>query len=189
MSWLERESRLPVVRLVCTLYIELVRGVPLLSVLFVVSVVLPLFVPPELEMDDLVRVLLGLVFFTAAYMAEVVRGGLQAIPDGQVEAANSLGLGYWRTMRLVVLPQALELVVPAMTNLFIGTFKGTSLVVIIAMMDLLGSAQAALADPRWVGFYVEAYVFAGGIYVVFCSLISWYGRWVERQMARSRSRA
>ncbi len=185
---LGRRSRMPVIRVFCTAYIELVRGVPLISILFLASVVLPLFLPDGFTPSGLVRVLAGIVFFFAAYMAEVLRGGLQAIPRGQYEAASSLGLGYMATMWKVILPQTFELVLPAMVNLFIGAIKGTSLVVIIAMMDLLGAAQAALADPNWIGFYVEAYVFAGAIYVLLCSAVSWYGRKTERRLRTMRGR-
>jgi len=185
---LGRRSKLPVIRITCVVYIELVRGVPLISVLFLASVVLPIFLPEGLNPNGLARVLFGLVLFFGAYMAEVIRGGLQAIPRGQYDACHALGLSYLTTMHKVILPQALEIVIPAMINLFIGAFKGTSLVVIIAMMDLLGSAQASLADPNWIGFYVEAYVFAGAIYVLFCSAISWYGRRVETGLRRQQSR-
>ena len=122
-------------------------------------------------------------------MAEVIRGGLQAIPKGQVEAARSLGFGYWIIMGRIVLPQALQIVLPAMVNLIIGALKGTSLVVIVAMMDLLGAAQASLADPKWIGFYVEAYVFVAAIYAVLCGSISWYGRRIENQLHRTQTHA
>jgi len=185
---LARYSSLPVFRAVATGYIEVIRGLPLISVLFMASVVLPLFLPQGLTPNGLGRILAGIVLFFGAYMAEVLRGGLQAIPSGQFEATRALGLRYWPAMGKVVLPQAFEIVLPAFVNLIIGALKGTSLVVIVAMMDLLGSAQAALADPDWIGFYVEAYVFAGLIYVLMCGSISWYGRRIERTLRIARSK-
>lgn len=183
---LARVSRLPVFRISAVLYVELIRGVPLISILFMASVAMPLLLPEGFTPGGLIRVIIGIIIFTAAYMAEVLRGGLQAIPRGQVEAAAALGLGYWKTQFKVILPQAVELVLPAFVSLIIITLKGTSLVVIVAMMDLLGAAKAALADPNWIGFYVEAYVFAGAIYVVLCASISRYGRKVESRLRRTR---
>lgn len=183
---LARYSRLPVFRLAATIYVEAVRGVPLISVLFMASVALPLFLPDGLTPNGLGRVLVGVTLFFAAYMAEVLRGGLQAVPKGQIEACKALGVSYAATMRKVVLPQAFETVLPAMINLIIGALKGTSLVVIVAMMDLLGAAQAALADPDWIGFYVEAYVFAGMVFAAMCGGVSWYGRRVERSLREAR---
>ncbi|MBY8975913.1 amino acid ABC transporter permease [Rhodobacteraceae bacterium NNCM2] len=183
---LARFSTLPVFRLAATVYVEAVRGVPLISVLFMASVLLPLVLPDGLTPQGLGRVMIGIVFFFAAYMAEVLRGGLQSIPRGQFEACRSLGVRYAPMMFKVVLPQAFEVVLPAMVNLTIGALKGTSLVVIVAMMDLLGAAQASLADPNWIGFYVEAYVFAAVIYALMCGTISWYGRRVERGLRAAR---
>jgi general L-amino acid transport system permease protein len=183
---LARVSRLPVFRTSAILYVELIRGVPLISILFMASVAMPLLLPEGFTLSGLVRVIIGLVIFTAAYMAEVLRGGLQAVPKGQYEAAKALGLGYWQTQFKVVLPQAFELVLPAFVSLIIITLKSTSLVVIVAMMDLLGAAKASLADPNWIGFYVEAYVFAGAIYVAMCASISWYGRRVENNLRSAR---
>lgn len=185
---LARHSNLPVFKWAATLYIELVRGVPLISVLFMASVLLPVFLPDGFTPNGLGRVLAGIVFFFAAYMAEVLRGGLQAIPSGQFEAARALGVGYWVLMGRIVLPQAFEIVLPAMINLVIGALKGTSLVVIVAMMDLLGAAKASLADPDWIGFYVEAYVFAALVYATMCGSISFYGRQVEGRLQRMRGR-
>jgi general L-amino acid transport system permease protein len=186
---LGRQSKLPVFRLSAIVFVEAVRGVPLISVLFMASVLLPLIIPDGFTPDGLGRVLIGLVLFLAAYMAEVLRGGLQAIPKGQYEACRSLGIAYWPMMLKVILPQAFETVLPAMVNLFIGALKGTSLVVIVAMMDLLGAAQAALADPKWIGFYVETYVFAGIIYALMCGSISWYGRQTERSLREMREQS
>jgi len=183
---LARFSDLPVFRWSATIYVELVRGVPLISVIFMASIMLPVFLPDGLTPNGLGRVLIGIVFFFAAYMAEVLRGGLQAIPHGQFEAARSLGFRYPVMMGRIVLPQAFEIVLPAMINLVIGALKGTSLVVIVSMMDLLGAAKASLADPKWIGFYVEAFVFAGAIYAVMCGSISRYGRRVETRIRRMR---
>lgn len=184
---LARFSWPPVFRLAATLYVELIRGVPLISVLFMASVAMPLFLPDGLTPNGLGRVLIGIVLFFAAYMAEVLRGGLQAIPKGQYEASQALGLSYWAMMLRVVLPQAFQKVLPAMINLIIGALKGTSLVVIVAMLDLLGAAQASLADPDWIGFYVEAYFFAAIIYALMCGSISWYGRRVEARLEGAHS--
>lgn len=180
---LARFSNLPVFKWAATLYIELVRGVPLISVLFMASVVMPVFLPEGMTPNGLGRVLFGIVFFFAAYMAEVLRGGLQAIPSGQFEAARALGVRYPVLMGRIVLPQAFRIVLPAMVNLVIGALKGTSLVIIVSMTDLLGAAKAALADPDWIGFYVESYAFAGAIYAVMCGAISWYGRRIEARLA------
>ena len=183
---LARHSRLPVFRLAATVYVEAVRGVPLISVLFMASVLLPVILPDGLTPGGIGRVMIGITLFFAAYMAEVIRGGMQSVPKGQYEACRSLGMSYAPTMARVVLPQALETVLPAMVNLIIGALKGTSLVVIVAMMDLLGAAQASLADPDWIGFYVEAYVFAALIYAIMCGGVSWYGRRVERRLREAR---
>ncbi len=183
---LARASSLPAFQKAALIYVELIRGVPLITILFMASVVMPLLLPQGFTMSGLARVIAGIVIFFAAYMAEVLRGGLQAVPKGQVEAAQALGLGYWQIQLKVVLPQAFELILPPFIGLIISALKGTSLVVIIAMMDLLGAAKASLADPNWIGFYVEAYVFAGAIYVLMCGSISWYGRRVERNLRNAR---
>src|SRR5271166_2798547 len=156
---LGRRSRLPAVRAICVGYIELVRGVPAITLLFMASVMLPLFLPTGMTIDKLLRAQVAIIVFAAAYLAEIIRGGLQAIPRGQYEAADSLGLSYWRRTRLIVLPQALAMVIPPLVNNFIGSFKNTSLVTIIGLFDLLGAANAALTDANWQGFYIEAYVF------------------------------
>jgi general L-amino acid transport system permease protein len=185
---LGRRSELPAVRAICVAYIELVRGVPLITVLFMASVMLPLFLPTGMTIDKLLRAQVAFILFSAAYLAEIVRGGLQAIPKGQVEAADSLGLGYWRRTRLIVLPQALSLVIPPLVNSFIATFKDTSLVIIIGLFDLLGTVNAALADPAWQGFSAEAYIVAGAIYFAFCFFMSRYSVMLEREFNRSRQR-
>ena len=179
---LGRQSRMSGIRTICVVYVELIRGVPLISVLFMASFMLPLFMPQGSTIDVLVRVLIGMTLFTAAYLAEVVRGGLQALPKGQVEAAQSLGLGYWQTTLLVVLPQALRLVVPATMNTFIGAFKDTSLVTIVSLYDLTGALQLALGDADWRKFFFEGQLFVAGIYFVFCYAMSRYSQWIERHL-------
>jgi len=179
---LGRQSHMAGIRTLCVLYVELVRGVPLISVLFMASFMLPLFMPQGSTIDVLLRVLIGMTLFTAAYLAEVVRGGLQALPKGQIEAAQSLGLGYWQTTRKVVLPQALRLVVPATMNTFIGAFKDTSLVTIVSLYDLTGALQLALGDADWRKFFFEGQLFVAAIYFVFCYAMSRYSLWIERHL-------
>ena len=180
---LGRRSHLPALRTICITYVELIRGVPLISVLFMASFLFPLFLPPGMNFDVLLRVVTGITLFAAAYLAEVVRGGLQAIPAGQYEAAASLGLTYWQTQRKIVLPQALRLVVPSIMNSFISTFKDTSLVTIVSLYELTGSVTLALAgDSDWRPFFVEAYLFIGAIYWIFCFAMSRYSLWVERHL-------
>lgn len=179
---LGRRSNMPVVRAICVAFIELWRGVPLITVLFMSSVMFPLFMPEGVNFDKLLRALVGVMLFSAAYMAEVVRGGLQAIPKGQFEAAQSLGLSYWRMMGLVVLPQALKIVIPGIVNTFIGLFKDTTLVLIIGLFDFLGMAQAVATNPDWLGFYVEGYVFVGFGFWIFCFGMSRYSQHLERRL-------
>ncbi|MFN0185956.1 MAG: amino acid ABC transporter permease [Aquabacterium sp.] len=179
---LGRQSRLPAIRTLCVVYVELIRGVPLISVLFMASFMFPLFMPAGTTIDVLLRVFVGMTLFSAAYLAEVVRGGLQALPKGQVEAAQSLGLNYWQTQRMIVLPQALRLVVPAIVNTFIGAFKDTSLVTIVSLYDLTGSPQLALGDADWRKFFLEGQLFVAGVYFVCCFAMSQYSRWVERHL-------
>ncbi|MEP6607795.1 MAG: amino acid ABC transporter permease, partial [Burkholderiaceae bacterium] len=168
----------------------LIRGVPLISVLFMASFMFPLFMPQGVTINVLVRVLVGITLFAAAYLAEVVRGGLQAIPSGQHEAAASLGLSYWQTQRKIVLPQALRLVVPSIMNSFISTFKDTSLVTIVSLYELTGSVTLALAgDSNWRSFFPEAYLFIAAIYWIFCFAMSRYSLWVERQLNVGNRRA
>ena len=179
---LGRQSKLPAIRTLCVLYVELVRGVPLISVLFMASFILPLFMPQGATIDVLARVLIGMTLFTAAYLAEVVRGGLQALPKGQLEAAQSLGLGYWQAQRKIVLPQALRIVVPSIVNTFIGAFKDTSLVTIVSLYDLTGAVQLALGDADWRKFFLEGQLFVAGIYFVACFAMSRYSRWLEQHL-------
>jgi general L-amino acid transport system permease protein len=176
---LGRRSELPVFRALCVGYIELIRGVPLISVLFMASVMLPLFLAPGLTMDKLLRAQIALVLFAAAYLAEVVRGGLQAIPKTQYEMADALGLTYWQKTIHVVLPQALRIAVPPLVSTVIGFFKDTSLVLIIGLFDLLSTIKVSLTDPAWAGFGVEAYLFAALVYFVFCFAMSLYSRRLE----------
>jgi len=186
---LGRRSNMPAVRALCVIYIELIRGVPLISVLFMASFMFPLFLPANASPDVLVRVLAGITLFSAAYLAEVIRGGLQAIPKGQVEAANTIGLSYWQTQRKIVLPQALTMVVPNIVSNFIGTFKDTTLVTIVSLYDLSGAVDLALnGDAPWRAFKVEAYLFIVLIYFIFCFSMSRYSLWIEKQVKRSKVR-
>jgi len=182
---LGRRSTLPVIRALCVVYIELIRGVPLISLLFMASVMLPLFLPAGVTIDKLARAQIALILFAAAYLAEVVRGGLQAIPRGQYDAAAAIGLGYWGAMRGVILPQALRIAVPPLVNTFVGFFKDTSLVLIIGLFDLLSTIKVALTEPAWSGFGVEAYLFAALVYFVFCYAMSRYSRRFERRVPES----
>jgi general L-amino acid transport system permease protein len=179
---LGRQSGLPVIRLVCILFIEFVRAVPLITILFMGQLLLPLFLPEGVNFDDLLRALIVVALFSAAYMAEVVRGGLQAIPAAQYEAARSLGFGYWHMMGLIVLPQALRIVIPGIVNSFISLFKDTTLVAIIGLFDLLGTAQAALADPNWLGLRNEVFVFTGLVFWIFCYSMSRYSMALETKL-------
>ncbi len=185
---LGRRSSMPVIRSLSVVFIELVRGVPLVTILFMASVMLPLFLPPGVTIDKLLRALVGVSLFSSAYMAEVVRGGLQAIPKGQYEAAQALGLSYWQMMRLVILPQALRLVIPGIVNTFIGLFKDTSLVTIIGLYDLLGMAKLITTDPAWLGRAAESYLFAAFGFWIFCFGMSRYSQYVERKLATGRER-
>jgi general L-amino acid transport system permease protein len=179
---LGRRSQLPVARVLSIGYIEVVRGVPLITFLFMASVMFPLFVSPRITIDKLLRAQIAFAVVVAAYVAEVLRGGLAAVPKGQYEAAVSLGLGFWRTTVLVVLPQALRISIPALVNTFVGFFKDTSLVTVIGLFDLLGAAKAVIVDPKWVGFGVEVYLFAAAIYFVFCFAVSQYSQYLERTL-------
>jgi general L-amino acid transport system permease protein len=176
---LGRRSDLPLVRALCVAYIELIRGVPLISVLFMASVMLPLFLPAGISIDKLLRAQVALILFAAAYLAEVVRGGLQAIPQHQYDAADALGLSYIQKTSLIVLPQALRIAVPPLVSTCIGFFKDTSLVLIIGLFDLLSTIKVSLNDPAWTGFGVEAYLFAALVYFVFCYAMSRYSRTLE----------
>ena len=178
---LGRRSSMPVVRILCVVFIEFWRGVPLITVLFMSSVMLPLFLTEGTSIDKLLRALVGVILFQSAYVAEVVRGGLQALPKGQYEASAALGLGYWRMQGLVILPQALKLVIPGLVNTIIALFKDTSLVIIIGLFDLFSSIQQATVDPTWLGMSTEGYVFAAMIYWIFCFSMSRYSQHLEKR--------
>lgn len=186
---LGRRSDLPAIRSSSVIYIELIRGVPLISVLFMASFMFPLFMPHGMSIDVLVRVIVGITLFAAAYMAEIIRGGLQAVPKGQLEAAATLGLTYWQTQRKIVLPQALAMVVPSMMNNFISVFKDTSLVTIVSLYELTGGIALALnSDVNWRPFKFEAYLFIALIYWTFCFSMSRYSLWVEKNLSASKAR-
>jgi general L-amino acid transport system permease protein len=178
---LGRRSKLPAIRSLCVLYVELIRGVPLISLLFMASVMFPLFMPDGVNIDKLLRAQVAFVLYAGAYLAEVVRGGLQAVPMGQHEAANALGLSYWKKNGLIILPQAIRHVIPPLVNTFIAFFKDTSLVLIIGIFDLLTTAKTAIIDPAWQSFSVEVYLFVGLIYFAFCFAMSRYSRSLEAQ--------
>jgi general L-amino acid transport system permease protein len=179
---LGRRSKMPAVKTVCILYIELIRGVPLISLLFMSAVLFPLFFPEGLTVNKIIRAQAAIIMFTAAYIAEVVRGGLQAITRGQYEAAESLGLNYVQKMRLIILPQALKIVIPPTVGILISAFKDTSLVVIIALYDVLKTTKSVLANPSWMGFSPEAYLFVALIYFVCCFSMSNYSRRLEKEL-------
>lgn len=179
---LGRQSKMPAIKTLCIVYIELIRGVPLISLLFMSSVVFPLFLPEGITINKILRAQVAIILFTAAYIAEVVRGGLQGMSLGQYEAAESLGLNYYQTMRLVILPQALKMVIPPTVSQLISAFKDTSLVVIIALFDILKTTQTSLQDPEWMGFSAEAYIFVALIYFVCCFFMSNYSRRLEKEL-------
>ncbi len=187
---LGRRSQMPAIRLLSVAFIEMVRGVPLITVLFMASVMLPLFLPEGTNFDKLLRALVGVALFSAAYMAEVVRGGLQAIPKGQYEAARALGLNYWKMMVLIVLPQALKIVIPGIVNTFISLFKDTTLVSIVGLFDLLGIVQAGFADQKWVSPVTAptGYFGAAIIFILFCFGMSRYSIYMERRLATGHRR-
>ena len=182
---LGRQSHMPVIRSICVVYIEIIRGVPLITILFMASLMIPLFLPDGVTIDKLLRAQIGIIMFTAAYLAEVFRGGLQAVPRGQFEAADSLGLTYWQSRRLIILPQALRLVIPPTVNSFISMFKDTTLVIIVGLFDYLGTVKLALRyDPVWTSFYIEAYFFAALVFFIFCYSMSKYSINLEKHLRR-----
>ncbi|MFC3125189.1 amino acid ABC transporter permease [Pseudoroseomonas globiformis] len=185
---LGRRSKLPAIKMLCVLYVELIRGVPLISLLFMASVMFPLFLPEGLNIDKLLRAQIAIILFAAAYLAEVVRGGLQALPRGQYEAADALGLSYWQKTGFIILPQALRLVIPPLVNTFIGMFKDTSLVLIIGIFDLLTAGKTAIVEPAWQGFGIEVYVTVGIIYFIFCFAMSRYSQGLETELNQHRVR-
>jgi len=180
-----RSTSLPAVKLLCVVYVEVIRGVPLISLLFMASVMFPLFMPADLNPDKLLRAQIAIILFAAVYLAEVIRGGLQALPKGQYEAADALGLSYWKKTFLIILPQALRLVIPPLVNTFIGFFKDTSLVLIIGIFDLLTSGKVAVTEPIWQAFSTEVYIMLGLIYFCFCFSMSRYSRGLEREFGQS----
>ena len=179
---LGRRSRMPVMRAFSVVYIELIRGVPLVSLLFMASFMLPLFLPVGVNIDAILRAQIAIILFTSAYLAEVIRGGLQAIPRGQYEAAEALGLSYSVRMRKIILPQAIRTVIPPIVNSFISLFKDTSLVAIVSLTDLMLATRQAIADPNWRAYFIEGYVFIALIYFAFCFFMSKYSQYLERQL-------
>jgi general L-amino acid transport system permease protein len=179
---LGRRSEMGVVRLLSVGYIELIRGIPLISILFMSSQMFNLFLPKGIVIDKLLRAQVAIIMFISAYMAEVIRGGLQAIPNGQYEASDSMGLNYFQKMRLIILPQALKIVIPPTVNTAISMFKDTSLVVIIALQDLMYTTKGAMADSKWLGFSVEGYLFIAFIYFCFCFSLGKYSRRLEKEL-------
>jgi general L-amino acid transport system permease protein len=182
MLALGRQSKMPIIKSLCVVYIELIRGVPLITMLFMSSVMFPLFLPEGVTIDVVLRAQVAIILFTAAYIAEVVRGGLQAIDSGQYEAAESLGLPYYQKMRLIILPQALKIVIPPSVGILISAFKDTSLVVIIGLFDILNTTKTILTEPEWTGFSTEAYIFIALIYYVCCLTMSQYSRRIEKEL-------
>lgn len=179
---LGRNSSFIVIKSCCIIFIEVIRGVPLISILFMASVMLPLFLPQDMVVDKLLRAFVGMMCFQAAYMAEVLRAGLNSIPKGQYEAANALGFSYWQSMSLIILPQTFRAVIPGLVNNFIGLFKDTTLVLIIGIYDFLGIVQLATTSPQWLGTALEAYLFCGLVYWIFCFSISFYSRHLENKV-------
>lgn len=184
---LGRRSNMPIISLICVIFIEFIRGVPLITLLFTANVMLPLFLPEGVSPDNLLRALVAVTLFQSAYMAEAIRGGLQAIPRGQIEAAQSMGLTYWQSTRKIVLPQALRISIPPIVNTSIGLFKDTSLVLIIGLFDLLGIGRAALADMTWTKLYYEVYVFVAIVFFIFCFAMSRYSLYLEKKLKTDNS--
>ena len=180
---LGRRSKLPAVRILSVTFIEFIRGVPLITLLFVAIIIVQLFLPPEVSLDQLVRVMIMITLFASAYMAEVIRGGLQAIPNGQYEAAQAMGLGYWQSMRLIILPQALKISIPGIVNTFIGLFKDTTLVIIIGLFDILGQARVLQTNPDWMGKVDhESFLLAAIFFFVICFSMSRYSINLEKRL-------
>ncbi|WP_374382114.1 amino acid ABC transporter permease [Dongia sp.] len=179
---LGRRSRLPVVHLLSVIFIEFARGVPLVTILFMSNIMLPLFLPPKFEPDILLRILVGVTLFASAYMAEVIRGGLQALPKGQYEGAAAMGLGYWSMMRLIIMPQALRIAIPGIVNNFISLTQDTTLVAIVGLYDFLGIVRAGSRDTNWIGTEIEGYAFCAVVYWIFCFSMSRYSMRIERKL-------
>ncbi len=179
---LGRASNLPAMRTLCTVFIEFIRGVPLIALLFVASTMLNYFLPPGTQFDLLLRVLIMVTLFASGYVAEVVRGGLQSMPKGQYEAADAMGLNYWQSMRLIILPQALKVSIPGIVNTFIGLYKDTTLVIIIGLFDVLGIMKSSLSDPEWNGLAAEAYIYTAVFFFVSCFAMSRYSIYLENKL-------
>jgi general L-amino acid transport system permease protein len=188
MVALGRRSKMPAIKMLCIVYVELIRGVPLISLLFMASVMFPLFLPDGVNIDKLLRAQIAIILFAGAYLAEVVRAGLQSLSRGQYEAADALGLSYWHKTGFIILPQALRMVIPPLVNTFIGMFKDTSLVLIIGIFDLLTAGKTSVVEPAWQGFGIEVYVFVGLIYFIFCFAMSRYSQGLEAELNRHRVR-
>lgn len=185
---LGRRSNLPIVKMICTVFIEIMRGVPLITVLFMASLMLPLFLPPGMSVSKLLRAVVAITMFLGAYQAEDLRAGLMALPKGQYEAADALGLSYWRKTKSIILPQAITIVIPPLVGNLIGNFKNTSLVSIISLLDLMSTTQVALIDPNWRGLTSEAYLFLGAIYFAACFAMSRYSQWLEVRLNKAKRR-
>jgi len=185
---LGRRSHLPLIKGLCVGFIELIRGVPLISLLIMASVMLPLFLPSGMTIDKFLRAQVAVILFAGAYIAEIIRGGLQSLPKGQFEAADAMGLNYFQKTTLIILPQALRVVIPPLINTFIGFFKDTSLVLIIGIFDFLNTANQALVDPNWAGFPAEVYLFAAFVYFCFCFSMSRYAKYLEIELNKGTRR-
>ena len=185
---LGRQSDMPIIKWICIVFSEFVRGGPLITLLFVANVVLAYFLPPGTNFDLLLRVLIMVTLFSSGYMAEVIRGGLQAIPKGQIEAADAMGLKYWQAMRLIVLPQALKISIPGIVNTFIGLYKDTTLVIIIGLLDPLGIGRASLSDTKWTGLSNEVYLFVAIFFFISCFAMSRYSLYLERKLETGHKR-
>ena len=183
---LGRRSELPVIKYSSIGFIEIWRGVPLITVLFMSAVMFPMFLPDGTYMDKLMRVIIAITLFEAAYMAEVIRGGLQALPRGQYDAAKSLGMGYWRLHLLVILPQALKLVIPGIANTFLALVKDTPLIFVVGLLELAGMIGLAKTNPKWLGMAIEGYVFAGLVFWVICYAMSRYSQRLEKSLSTER---
>jgi general L-amino acid transport system permease protein len=180
---LGRQSKMPAIESLCIVFIEVIRGVPLITILFMASVMLPLFLPTEMHIDKLLRAIIGISIFAAAYLAEAIRGGLQTISKGQYEAAQALGLGYWHKQIFIILPQAFTISIPPIVGSFISLLKDTTLVTIIGMSDFLTMGYISSNDPKWLGYSIEVYVFCAAIYWILCFSLSYYSHRLEDKLA------
>ncbi|MCA3589779.1 MAG: amino acid ABC transporter permease, partial [Methylocystis sp.] len=185
---LGRRSKMPVISLLCTTFIELFRSVPLITILFMFNTMLPLFLPAGVEVNQLLRAIVAVCLFASAYMAEIVRGGLQAIPRGQYEAASAMGLGYWQSTSLIIMPQALKIMIPNIVGIFIGLLKDTTLVSIVGLFDLLSMARAIARDPGWIGLFLEPMFFITVVYFIFCFAMSQYSMSLEKRLGAGERR-